>query len=222
MTSDDAARWRRIVFGCLAIILIVGVLMTQARSAYLAFALAALVPAAALPPRARLAALGAIAFAVVALPLLPYARDVIASRGLSHRPEIWVDYFAMAAHGPFFGYGITPNIDQVMRDGLVVDQPHNIVLAALVRGGIIGGAAMLTLLVQCLYWSYRLWLTSRQPTPLCMLVAMTTAGMFDYQLQATNPSWTWVTFWLPIGLAIGAEVMGRTTIEPQMRENPSA
>jgi O-antigen ligase len=222
MTNDDPARWRRILFGWFAIILIVGVLMTQARSAYLAVAVAALVPAAALSGRARLAALGVIAFAVIALPLLPYARDVIASRGLSHRPEIWVDYFAMAAHGPFFGYGITPEIDQVMTDGLVVDQPHNIVLAALVRGGIIGGVAMLTLLVECLYWSYRLWLSSRQLTPLCMVVAMTAAGMFDYQLQATNPSWTWVTFWLPIGLAIGAEVVGRATIEPQARENPSA
>lgn len=222
MTGDDPAPWRRMLFGCFAIILLVGVLMTQARSAYLAVAVAAVVPAAALSGRARLAAFGGIAFAVVALPLLPEAREVIAARGLSYRPEIWVDYFAMAAHGPFFGYGITPNIDQVMTDGKVVDQPHNIVLAALVRGGIIGGAAMLTLLVECLYWSYRLWLTSRQMTLLCMLVAMTTAGMFDYQLVATNPSWTWVTFWLPIGLAIGAEIVGRAAIEPQARENPSA
>jgi O-antigen ligase len=217
MTSDDPAAWRRMLFWCFAIILFAGVLMTQARSAYLAVAVAALVPAAALSGRARLAALGVIAFAVIALPLLPEARQVIASRGLSYRPEIWVDYFAMAAHGPFFGYGITPNIDQVMRDGMVVDQPHNIVLAALVRGGIIGGAAMLTVLVECLYWSYRLWMTSRQLTPLCMLVAMTTAGMFDYQLVATNPSWTWVTFWLPIGIGIGAEVVGRAAIEPQAR-----
>jgi O-antigen ligase len=229
MIRDEPTSWRRILFGFFGVTLLIGVLMTQARSAYLAVLLSVLVLVLAgsrgRPP--RIALVGGIAFAAVVLVLLllvPTFRHVIDSRGVSHRPEIWLYYLRMAAHRPFLGYGMAPNIDQILSDGSVIPQPHNIVLSALIRGGIIGCAAMMAVLAQCLYWSYRASTTFGQIAPLCMLIAMTTASMFDYQLLPTNPSWEWVTFWLPTGIAIGLETAGRSAIspcswKPAMREN---
>jgi O-antigen ligase len=213
MMMDDSIPWRRILFGLFATVLLIGTLVTQARSAYLAIILSALVLARCLSQSARVAALGGIVFAATALLMTPYGREAIATRGFSYRPEIWVDYLAMMAHTPFFGFGIRPNIEVVVSGGVVVDQPHNILLSALIRGGLIGGTAMLTLLAECLYWSYKFWINYRQITPMCLLVAMTTGCMFDYQLLPTNPSWEWVTFWLPIGMGIGLEVAGRQAIK---------
>jgi hypothetical protein len=38
---------------------------------------------------------------------------------------------------------------------------------------------------------------------------MVACGMFDYNLLITPPDWPWVTFWLPIALAVGAETYVR-------------
>lgn len=221
MASNDSALWRRIIFAGLAVVMLAGVLMTQARSAYLAVALSAAAVlagaafAGAMSRRTTIALLLGVASVAIIVLLVPDARRVVAGRGFSHRPEIWVDFVSMMTHHPLLGYGITPDIHQVMRDGEIVDHPHNIVLSSLVRGGIIGGAAMLTIFLGCLYWSWRFWMASGQIAPLCMMVAMATASMFDYELPATNPSWAWVTFWVPIGIGIGTELVGRSAIEHQ-------
>jgi O-antigen ligase len=220
MIRDDSVAWRRMLFALFAAVLLIGALATQARSAYLAIVVSVLVLARSLSLPGRVAALGGILVAATVLMTTPYGRDVIAARGFSYRPEIWMDYLAMMAHAPFFGFGVRPDIEIVVSGGVGVDQPHNIVLSAFIRGGLIGGAAMATILVECLYWSYRFYLSYRIITPLCMLAAMTTACMFDYQLLPSNPSWEWVTFWLPVGIAVGLEVAGRQAAKSPVAEYP--
>ena len=209
MTTDDDLWWRRLLFGAGAAVLLLAVLMTQARSAYTAIGVSAMVLAGSLSRATRVALIIGVVSAAVALLLIPQVDKAMLARGFSYRPELWVDYFTMAVKGPMFGYGITPDIDQQMHDGRIVDQPHNIVLSALVRGGVVGALAMLTVLLAALYWTFRRWRSAGQITPLCLMVAMTTASMFDYQLLATNPTWPYVTFWVPIGIAIGAEAVER-------------
>ena len=223
MIFDEVALWRRILFGFFGLSLLIGVLMTQSRSAYIALLLSVMLLASSLRRPARMALVGCLAITVFVLLLLlvPPARQVIDARGFSHRPEIWLRYFAMAEHRPFFGYGVSPTIAQVISDGLVVDQAHNIVLSALVRGGLFGCVAMMAMLTQSIYWGYRFWATIRRIAPLCMLVAMTTASMFDYELLASNPSWEWVTFWLPIGVAVGLEMSGRSETAERSQGTPA-
>ena len=47
------------------------------------------------------------------------------------------------------------------------------------------------------------------PVIASVMATIAVAGMFDYQLMVTAPTWPWVTFWLPFGLAIGAEMAVR-------------
>jgi O-antigen ligase len=209
MMTDDDLRWRRILFAAGAAVLFVAVLMTQARSAYGAIGLSVMVLAGSQSRATRVALIIGVVLTAALLLFTPYVDKAMLARGFSYRPELWADYLTMSLKGPMFGYGITPDIDQSMNDGRIVDQPHNIVLSALVRGGVIGALAMVTVLLGGIYWTFRRWRSAGQITPLCLMVAMTTASMFDYQLLATNPTWPYVTFWLPIGIAIGAEVVER-------------
>jgi O-antigen ligase len=214
MVQDDIPPWRRALFLLSATILLIGVVMTQARSAYVAVAVSAVVLAGSLSRRAAILVIGIGILIAVGVALTPYARE-FNFRGASHRPEIWADYLAMAAQRPFLGYGMA-QIDQTIADGIVVGQPHNLLLSALVTGGIFGAAGMALMLGGSLYWAFRYRASGGQIAPLCMLIAMTTAGMFDYQLLASNPEWPWITFWFPIGIGIGAEVAVRTAKAPQI------
>ena len=82
-------------------------------------------------------------------------------------------------------------------------------LSAWFRGGIVGACAMGFILCGGILWARRYWLCHGDVVPLCVMVTIAMAGMFDYQLLVTYPTWPWVTFWLPFGLCVGAEMATR-------------
>jgi O-antigen ligase len=197
-------RLRKGLFALAAAILLLALLMTQARSAYLAAAVSSALIAAT-NRRGRYALLLAICVLGL-LVALPATREILFARGVSLRPEIWVSYFQMAEEHPLFGYGILYDINRALPDGNVIDQPHNLVLAAEVHGGLAAFGAMLIMLFGGIYWAARDWMGSKRLIQLSMIVAIVTAGMFDYHLLGTYPEWPWVTFWFPIALCISSEV----------------
>lgn len=207
-----------------AVILLIGVVLTQSRSAYFGTALGVglvviLEHDAAFWRRNAVKATAGLAVAAALVFSIPTVRMVVTERGESLRPAIWTIYLERAKAKPLIGYGSLSNIDITLADGTVIDQPHNLILSAQIRGGLFAMFAMLTILGGSLYWSARHWAHSRDAVPLAMITTIVATGMFDYNLLITAPTWPWVTFWLPFGICAGAEIAVRSTA---VLKSPSA
>ena len=201
-----------------ALILLAAVILTQARSAYFGITVGLMLVLWGAPYAFRRAALFSfvtgIALGVVALLALPQTRAAVVERGTSYRPEIWKVYAGKALEKPLLGHGGLSNIDIQIRDDIVIDQPHNLVLSAQIRGGIFCALAMITLLIGSLYWSAQFLKLHGEVIPLAMVATIATAGMFDYNLLITAVTWPWVTFWLPFGICAGAEITVKQCSQP--------
>src|SRR5262249_31393050 len=145
---------------------------------------------------------GAVSVATVLI-AVPWLRDRLL-RGEGLRREVWQAFIGKASEKPWTGFGAVQDVS-VWVSGLLIDQPHNLVLSAQVRGGLIAAISMLFVLCAGTYWTWRFYRQTGQTTPLAVFVTMAACGMFDYNLLITRADWPWVTFWLPISLAIGAE-----------------
>jgi O-antigen ligase len=209
LARADVNRLWRALLACAAVVLLLGVALTQARSAGLAVVAGLGVLVLTGSRRMRILAAVAAALGLLLLIAVPEIADIFLARGVSHRPDSWRQFSQLIAERPLFGHGSRPKIGAVLADGAFHNQAHNVVLSAWFRGGIAAALAMLFVLGGGLYWATRYWRLQGEVAPLCMMVAIATAGMFDYQILITYPAWPWLTFWLPFGLCVGAEMSVR-------------
>ncbi len=192
-----------------AAVLLAAVLFTQSRNALLALVLGTAVATFLAAPVVRRVTLGLVAASGVAVFAIPAVGDAVVARGSSYRPEIWSQYLAMAANKPLLGYGSFQDVKVAIAPNLVLDQAHNIVLSSQIRAGLGGAAAILLVLLAGLYFTTQYWRRTGNAIPLCMIATMGAYSMLDYTLSVTYPAWPWVAFWLPMGLAAGAESVAR-------------
>jgi len=209
LVENGLSRLHRWSLTVSATILLIGILWTQTRSALLAViaVMAALAPS--FSRKARLATGLAAVMGVLIFVATPLGRHIVA-RGTSGRLELWQKYSQMAAERLWLGYGQfsmygSDNINLRLEDGQVVFHPHNLVLSAQIRAGIFAAASMATILLGGLYWGWRYWRLTESMVPFCLMLTLSVAGMFDYELVASYPTWPWITFWVPIGICLGAE-----------------
>jgi hypothetical protein len=202
-------RAARLVAALAAAVLLAGVALTESRSAYLAVAASLLVVVLASPRRLRVVVGGLALCAGVALAARPGLIHAILVRGAGNRFDVWSYFGGLIRQRPLFGYGALDRTTGFTLEGQFLDQAHNLVLSGWFRGGILAALAMAFVLLGGLYWANRYRIATGGLVPLCVIVAIATAGMFDYQLLVTYPTWPWATFWLPFGLCIGAEVIAR-------------
>lgn len=201
------SRHRRIA-ALAAIFVGAAVMLTQSRSALVAVAVGVVVLAMTRSRRLQYAVAAAAVLLLVAILVSPDIRLALFLRGLSNRPELWASFFDLILDRPWLGYGSFSPVGAVA-GGVFVDQAHNLVLSGWLRGGIVAAASMVFILAGGVYWSFAYWRATGNSTVLAVIVTIAVAGMFDYQLMITHPTWPWVTFWLPFGLAIGAEMAVR-------------
>ncbi|MDC7784472.1 hypothetical protein PQJ75_07145 [Rhodoplanes sp. TEM] len=191
----------------------VAVILTQSRGAVLGVACGLVVLAATLSRRARIALLVGATLCLAGLAVTPLGPDWV-QRGVSYRPAVWAAYLDKAAERPLLGYGPHADIGVTIAPDVPIGQPHNLILSGQIRGGIGAALAMAALLAAGLFWSVRLVRAGGSVVPLCGFVTMTVCGMVDYNLLITRPAWPWLTFWLPIGFAAGAELAVRAGADP--------
>jgi O-antigen ligase len=86
---------------------------------------------------------------------------------------------------------------------MTIYTPHNILLAALVRGGVLGFVSLVVALVAALAAAIT---AARQQWWLPLVVLVTALGLssVDHELLPSTFSFYWYLFWLPLGLAAGA------------------
>lgn len=155
----------------------------------------------------RVAIAVAIAGLLVASLFTPL-RDALSWRGMNFRTDIWETYLAAAWESPLFGQGWLADIHRIIADNKI-SHPHNLLISAQIRGGLFSLVGMALMLGGGIYWAWVHARRSGEPVFLAMIVAVSVAGIFDYELLMRPKDWTWVTFSLPIGLAAGAELAAR-------------
>ena len=203
-----AAGWG--VVGCV-MVLCVAVVLTGSRNAIACLVLgsACLGIAHRSATRARFVVHGAAVAAVllvalvVSIRFVPGAEALILPRGDSFRPGIWSDYAArVLTEGPWFGLGVLTR-DPIEVEGFPVLHQHGLFLAVAHQGGLLALGLMLAVVgvvLKTLFAHYE----EPEARFAIALWAMALPGyLLDGHELVDKIGWTWLMFWLPVGIAMG-------------------
>ena len=204
-----------------AVVLGVALALTQTRGAYLAIAAAAVAVAACQSRRAQWAVLAALLAAVLVGLLYQPLFEVVVERGASYRPAAWAHFLPAFLEHPLLGIGQREPI-RILLEDMEIHHPHNILLSAQVRGGLLAFAGLLVMIVAALVWAWRFARRTGQAAVLAMVTALAVASLFDYEARVTPTDWIWLTIWVPLGLAAGCEMMLRRTAAEPSADGPRA
>ena len=210
LASEDRSAWRWVAGVCVAV-LAVAVVLAGSRNAMacMVFGLGCLLVAR----RATTAGgfiLAAVSLAVglliallAAFWLVPGAEDVILPRGDSFRPAIWLDYAArIRADGMWFGLGVlTPEVIQV--GSYDVLHPHNLYLAVARQSGLLGLALMVAVIAVTAHTLFDHYDEPAVKLGLAVWAVALPGYLLDGHELVDKVGWTWLLFWLPVGIALG-------------------
>ena len=210
LSSDDRRVGRWISGVCVAV-LVVAVFLTGSRNAMvcIVFGLGCLLIANRLPTArgfiltAGSLAVGLLVALLAAYWLLPGAADAILPRGDSFRPAIWLDYAArIRVDGLWFGLGVsTPDLIQV--GGYDVLHPHNLYLAVTLQSGLLGLALMVTVIGATAHTLFKHYDEPEAKLALAVWALALPGYLLDGHELVDKVGWTWLLFWLPVGIALG-------------------
>jgi O-antigen ligase len=94
-------------------------------------------------------------------------------------------------------------------DGFETTHPHNIVYHALLRGGVFAALALAAFLAATCLQSIRAWrITGAAVYPALIVTALLPLQLEFTVVVGTAPGWDWLVLWMPIGLCIGAAMLG--------------
>ncbi len=142
---------------------------------------------------------------LLVLGLNEQTRELILPRGDSFRLVIWSNIAErVAAHGPLFGVGITTS-DDVQVNGIGFQHPHNMYLAVLYQGGLVGLALFAVVTYQT---GIRLLRSLDRPEAklgAAVLLLALTSYLLDGHELIDKVGDTWFLYWLPVAIALGYE-----------------
>ncbi len=192
--------WRYLILPLVGGGLALFLLFSQTRGVWVALLAAFLVCVLARPSRMGFAilALGALGVLVLAL-CMP---ELLAQRGLSHRPELLQKGLAIFAEHWKFGLGLNDYSILVESQGRTYKHPHNIYLDLGIRWGIVG-LALFAALWGCVL--LRAWRDrhSRLGFALLGLWAFSTVALLTDGIGLWfKPNADWLITWLPIALGL--------------------
>ena len=195
-----------------AAVLLAAVVLSGSRNAIVALGLGSLAlylshridrPA----PFVAIAAATLVGIAVVLALVLALAPDLTAAllpRGGSFRVEIWtalLDRIA-SADAWWFGMGaLTPT--EVVIDGFEMLHAHNVYLAVLYEGGLVGVALLGFVLVSTFNILARQYTRAEAKLAIAVLSIGLPGFFLDGASLVDKIGWVWLLFWLPVAIAVG-------------------
>ena len=204
----SARHW---IAGVCVAVLVVAVILTGSRNAVvcMVFGLGCVLTAKILPTaRGFTLVAGSLAVAFLGALwavywLVPGADVTILPRGASFRPEIWLDYAAQVhAEGTWFGLGVlTPDLIEV--GGYDVLHPHNLYLAVTHQSGLLGLALMVTVIAVSAHTLFKHYDEPEAKLGLAIWAMALPGYLLDGHELVDKVGWTWLLFWLPVGIALG-------------------
>ena len=155
-----------------------------------------------------------LATACIGLALLLFHPAALMARGLSHRPDIWAEAWALATQQPWFGLGYDHQLLlKLQGSGLAFNDPHNIELAVLLAGGLIGLILWLALYGIAAIYSWRNRHNSAVLIASALLVFGFVAGLTEGRDFLPRPKEHWFLLWIPFALLINAWLISAPTHE---------
>ena len=214
------ARW---LAGACVAVLVIAIVLAGSRNAMVCAALGIgcglIASRVAAPARFCLVA-GALAAVLgvallAAYSLIPGAADMVLPRGDSFRPAIWTDYAArIVDDGLWFGLGVsTPDLIRV--GGYDVLHPHNLYLAVTYQGGLVALALLLAVIVTTIRTLLVNYAQSDAKFALAIWAVALPGYLLDGHELIDKIGWTWLLFWLPVGIAVG--IRARLALEDARR-----
>ena len=198
----------RLLYWVVAMLLALLLFLTQTRAAMVGVVAAALACVLVRPPKLRHAAiLGAGAVVVIGLIVLVFRHELL--RGDAGRTALLIDFWHLVLDRLLSGFGIQAQGQiLVWYNGGYSEAPHNMLMTALVYGGVIGALLLAAFYAVMIAVGVRNGRRGLSLAPLAMAVYVAVHGLFE-TIYVTTPGWQWLYLWLPVGIVAGAELSGR-------------
>ncbi len=211
----DIRKLERVLAALIALLLLVVVVLTQSRSAMMGClgVIGIVLLASSRPVRFCLGALAIAAVAAVMLIFPGWGASALLARGDSHRLALWGHFLQLSALNPWLGFGL--NFDPRFRLGAeVIYTPHDIFVAALIRGGRLA-LVSLAIILGAAAWAVATAARGGWWLPITVLVAALGLSSVDHEMIPGTFSYYWYVFWLPLALAAAA---GAIASDPSFRD----
>lgn len=133
--------------------------------------------------------------------------EQLTDRGLSYRPEIWLNNIEFIKNNPILGYGFgTAGLGTYIKEfETVFTEPHNIHIGLTYSLGMIGLIIWFTLLVYLLSIYLKNKTSLIAQIGIVLLAYGISAGMTEGGSFFSRPKEVWFLTWLPIALLLAAE-----------------
>ncbi len=123
------------------------------------------------------------------------------TRGMHERPLIWQYVWHEFLNHPWFGNG-TLHDTEIKINGRSVFHAHNIYLATLFHGGIVGLALYLAMVGSALYYAYKNSTEEKYLFAFITIIFASVAMLSDIGKVVLSPTDLWLYFWFPLGLVL--------------------
>ncbi|MFF7708717.1 O-antigen ligase family protein [Pseudomonas sp. NPDC007930] len=135
--------------------------------------------------------------------------ESVTQRGVSYRPQIWMEALRQISERPWLGYGYDTTMAVYLPDldGHLAD-PHNMELGVLWSGGIVGLVLWIVLYAAALKFC---WQNRKNPAvslAAAWLIFGFGSGLTEGMAFLSRPKEHWFLIWLPMALIFGLLVEG--------------
>lgn len=138
---------------------------------------------------------------------IPKIGDYALSRLDRFRFWVWERFFSLAKERLLLGYGERIEFWIYLPNGEHIGHAHNLLLSAIVRGGIFAGLTLMYALTRSLYVNFSYMRQGGSALPFCLILLILISGLVDYDLLVFQADWQWCAFWMPIGVSVGVEAL---------------
>jgi len=145
-------------------------------------------------------------FFVMACALIQYKISISFNTwtGYSFRPEIWAEIIRQISESPWFGLGYKSPIVVQVSGHEFYDNPHNIPLAVLHAGGIVGFVLWMLIYVYALRFSWQFRKDNLVIMASTWLIYGIGGGLTEGRAFMSLPKEHWFLIWIPLAILFAA------------------
>lgn len=147
---------------------------------------------------------------IVAALLLALSPETLLNRGLSYRPELWIDAIRQAQDQLWLGGGYDSNyLFDISKVRGPLSDPHNVELAVLLELGLIGLAIWLVMYSQALWRAFSNRTEANFQIASALMVYGIGAGLTEGGNFLSRPNESWFIIWIPLAICCALSINRR-------------